>query len=154
MLQLALTLFIRTATATTWYVDDDNGADFIKIQDALNEASNGNKNLAISKSITLQGELKMDIHKIQNAIKKDNVNITLHADEELANDNISDEEHGKVIEDYPEDKPFPSCLICGKDMQGRYIHSVWAYSEEHEIAVVVTAYVPDPDLWINYSKRR
>jgi len=26
---------------------------------------------------------------------------------------------------------------------------VWAYSEEHEIAVVVTAYVPDPDLWIN-----
>lgn len=47
--------------------------------------------------------------------------MTDHADEELANDEIQDEDlfhsvlHGEIIEDYPDDKPFPSCLVHGKD---------------------------------------
>ena len=50
--------------------------------------------------------------------------MTDHADEELANDEILDENlfhsvlHGEVIEDYPDDKPFPSCLVYGKDQKG------------------------------------
>lgn len=102
----------------------------------------------------------MDIVKIQEAIKKGNVNISEHADEELENDAINDDElyhsvsHGEVIEDYADDKPFPSCLIYGKDKSNRPIHSVWAYSDKHKIAVLVTAYVPDPEKWINYKIRK
>lgn len=97
---------------------------------------------------------------IRSAIKRGRINITDHADNELANDNISNDElyfstlHGEVIEDYSDGKPFPSCLIYGMDQKGRHIHSVWAYSKDHEIAVVITAYTPDPTRWIEYRKRK
>ncbi len=64
-------------------------------------------------------ETQMDIAKIQEAIRKGYVNISEHADEELANDAIEDDDlynsvlNGEVIEDYADDKPFPSCLIYG-----------------------------------------
>lgn len=102
----------------------------------------------------------MDITKIKDAVRKGNVNISDHADEELANDAIEDDDlyystlHGEVIEDYADDKPFPSCLIYGKDKKDRPIHSVWAYSEKHDIAVLVTAYIPDPEKWIDYKIRK
>jgi outer membrane protein assembly factor BamB len=38
---LLLSAFLGTASATTWYVDDDGGADFTNIQDAINNASAG-----------------------------------------------------------------------------------------------------------------
>lgn len=102
----------------------------------------------------------MDIVKIQDAIRNGNVNIRDHADEELGNDAIEDDDlyhsvlQGEVIEDYADDKPFPSCLIYGRDKNGRHIHSVWAYSEKHEIAVLITAYIPDPEKWIDYKIRK
>jgi len=86
--------------------------------------------------------------------------MTDHADEELANDEISDEDlfhsalHGEIIEDYPDDKPFPCCLVYGKDQKGRYIHSVWAHSSELDIAIVITGYIPDPNRWRDYKTRR
>jgi len=49
--------------------------------------------------------------------------MTDHADEGLANDEILEEDlfhsvlHGEIIEDYPDDKPFPSCLVYGKDQK-------------------------------------
>ncbi len=85
--------------------------------------------------------------------------MTDHADEELANDEILDDDlfHpvlcGEVLEDYMDDKPFPSCLVCGNDLKGRYIHSVWAYSDEPEIAIAITGYIPDPDMWIDNKIR-
>lgn len=66
----------------------------------------------------------MDIlEKIKSAIVKGRINMTDHADEELANDEILDKDllhsvlHGEIIEDYPDDKPFPSCLVYGKDQK-------------------------------------
>lgn len=102
----------------------------------------------------------MDIIKIQEAIEKGNINISEHADEELENDSIADEElyysvfNGEVIEDYADDKPFPSCLIFGMDRINKPIHSVWAYSDKHKIAVLITAYIPDPEKWINNRIRK
>ncbi len=102
----------------------------------------------------------MEIARIQEAIRKGNVNISDHADDELANDAIEDNDlyfsvqHGEVIEEYADDKPFPSCLIYGNDKNNRHIHSVWAYSQKHEIAVLITAYIPDPEKWINYKMRK
>ncbi len=97
---------------------------------------------------------------IKSAIKGGRINITDHADEELAKDNICSDDlyhstlYGKIIEEYRDDKPFPSCLIHGRDKKGRHIHSVWAYSSEYNIAVVITAYIPDQDKWVNYEKRK
>jgi hypothetical protein len=44
--------------------------------------------------------------------------------------------------------------VYGEDQNGRHIHRVWAYSAEHDIAIAITGYIPDPDRWIDYKIRR
>ena len=53
-------------------------------------------------------------------------------------------ENGKIIEDYPDDKPFPSRLMLG-EVNGRFIHIV--VSQNNENFYLITAYEPDPELW-------
>jgi hypothetical protein len=100
------------------------------------------------------------ITDIIEAIKANRVRITDHADEEADADNLTFGEiyfsviNGEIIEDYPADKPYPSCLILGYTENGKPVHSVWAYNEQNQWAVVITAYRPDPNLWINWRERR
>ncbi|MBI1745763.1 MAG: DUF4258 domain-containing protein [Acidobacteria bacterium] len=101
----------------------------------------------------------MDIENIIDAIRNNRVRITDHADEEAFNDGLTFEEiyfsvmHGEVIEDYPNDKPYPSCLILGKNFSGKPIHSVWAYNPENLWTVLITVYRPDPERWIDWKVR-
>ena len=53
--------------------------------------------------------------------------------------------YGEIIEQYPDDYPFPSCLILGKGIDGRFIHTVM--SDEGSSSRIITAYYPDPDQW-------
>jgi hypothetical protein len=55
---------------------------------------------------------------------------------------------------YPDDKPFPSCLIYGETFSGEPVHSVWAYNQENQWAVLITVYRPDPRRWIDWRTRR
>ena len=72
---------------------------------------------------------------------------------------ISDEEvlkviqEGEVIEEYPNDEPYPSMLILGV-VNDRPIHVVLAVNEEESMGIVVTAYQPDPSLWRDNFRRR
>ncbi len=61
---------------------------------------------------------------------------------------------GEVIEEYLTDKPYPSLLISGKTNVGRILHSVCSYNENEEVAIVITVYQPNPDLWIDHRRRR
>lgn len=51
---------------------------------------------------------------------------------------------GEIIEQYPGDKPFPSCLILGRSGE-RVLHvvasidDIWVY--------IITAYAPSPEKW-------
>ena len=51
---------------------------------------------------------------------------------------------GEIIEDYPEDYPFPSCLILGKSEE-KVIHIVASINEG--MIYLITAYVPGSDKW-------
>ena len=71
----------------------------------------------------------------------------------ISNKEISEAiEHGKIIEDYPDDKYGPSCLICGVTQGGRILHvqcsvdPVW----------IITTYDPtlNPNEWEDNFKRR
>jgi hypothetical protein len=55
-------------------------------------------------------------------------------------------ESGEVIGDYPDDKPFPSCLILGL-FEDRPIHIVIAIDAASQKCYIITAYVPDLDIW-------
>lgn len=102
----------------------------------------------------------MEIDKIVNAIQANRIRITDHADEQSESDQLTFDEvyfsvlHGEIIEDYPDDKPYPSCLIYGQTFSGDPVHSVWAFNDENQWAVVITVYRPDADRWINFRERR
>ena len=101
----------------------------------------------------------MNIENIINAIRDSRVRITDHADEEAFDDSLTYEEiyssviQGEIIEDYPNDRPYPSCLILGRNFSGEPIHSVWAYNPENLWAVLITVYRPDSKRWIDWKVR-
>jgi len=101
------------------------------------------------------------LKNIKKSISRSRYNITLHARKEMSpkEDDISEKEligailNGKIIEDYADDKPFPSCLIFGRTGEGRPIHAVCAYSKEDDATIIITTYEPDAIRWNNYRRR-
>jgi len=61
---------------------------------------------------------------------------------------------GEVIEDYPTDPRGPSCLVCSALAAEFWVHTVWGWDAEGEIAVLITAYRPTPEKWDENFKTR
>ena len=102
----------------------------------------------------------MIIEDIKNAIQNSRIKITDHADDEAEADGLTFDEiffavaHGEIIEHYPDDKPYPSCLINGFTFSGDAVHSVWAFNNKSLWAVLITVYRPDPERWKTFRIRR
>jgi len=102
----------------------------------------------------------MNIQSVIRAIDVQQYRITDHADEEAQADNLKFDEilhsvrNGEIIEEYPTDRPYPSCLIYGSNEAEEPIHSVWAFNQENQWAVLITVYRPDPARWIRWRERR
>lgn len=62
-------------------------------------------------------------------------------------------QNAEVIEDYPDDKYGPSCLVLGFTQKGRPLHIQFGYPSR-PILKVITLYQPDPALWIDNKVRR
>jgi hypothetical protein len=61
---------------------------------------------------------------------------------------------GEVIEDYPEDKYGPSCLVLGFTRAKRPLHVQCSYPSRALIKII-TVYEPDPERWApNFRERR
>jgi len=60
---------------------------------------------------------------------------------------------GEVIEDYPNDKYEPSCLILGFTEAGRPLH-VQCSHPSRPLVKVITLYEPDPTQWLGFKQRR
>lgn len=102
----------------------------------------------------------MNLEDIIDAIRGNRIRITEHADEESQADQLTFDEvfvsvfQGEIIEDYPDDKPYPSCLVYGETFNKKPVHSVWAYNQENQWAVLITVYRPDPKRWLDWRTRR
>lgn len=59
----------------------------------------------------------------------------------------------EVIEDYPDDKYGPSCLLFGTTAAGRPLHVQCSYPSR-PLLKIITIYEPDPSMWINLRQRR
>ena len=83
----------------------------------------------------------------------------VHAIQRMFQRQISDQDlfqalkSGEVIEDYPEDTPYPSKLILGWS-GSRPIHIVAADNHKESETIIITAYEPDLDQWEPDFKRR
>ena len=104
----------------------------------------------------LEGEqIENIIQKLQTGLYE----YSQHALDQSILRQISDDEvveaieNGKIIEDYPDDKYGPSCLIYGDTKAGRPIHVQCSYPSR-PLVKIITVYQPDPALWINYKIRR
>ena len=72
----------------------------------------------------------MNLEDIVGAIRGNRIRITDHADEEAQLDDLAFDEifvsvfNGELIEYYPDDKPYPSCLFFGETFGQEPVHSV------------------------------
>ena len=60
--------------------------------------------------------------------------------------------NGEIIEYYPSDYPFPSCLILGQTKAGKALHIVCGSNGEE--LWLITAYLPNLFEWTEDFKRR
>lgn len=90
--------------------------------------------------------------------ESDKVFVTAHATERFRQRGIKAKDirnavkTGEIIEQYPEDYPYPSCLILGKTTESKLIHVVM--SDEGSMSRIITAYFPSEEKWESDLKTR
>jgi hypothetical protein len=90
----------------------------------------------------------MDREGLKRAIESDSIEWQRHALERMMERGISREIvkkvllSGEIIEDYPNDKPYPSALLLGW-VEGEPFHVVTALDSESGCCFIITAYKPD-----------
>jgi len=98
------------------------------------------------------------IHGIRQKFNQDQFEFSRHAVDRIILRHIRVSEvreairNGEVIEDYPQDKYGPSCLILGFTRANQPLHIQCSYPER-PLVKVVTVYEPDPDEWIGFKVR-
>lgn len=99
----------------------------------------------------------MDIEPIKRKIKVRNYLVTTHATEQMNRRLIEPREaeeailNGEIIEEYPDDKYGPTCLIYGKTSKERILHVQCSLPP---MIWIITTYEPDPKEWIDGRLRR
>ena len=94
-------------------------------------------------------ELKLE--DIQRLCQANAIYWTEHVGQRLIKRQISPQEvitalmNGQIIEQYPTDYPFPSCLVFAIIDNGRPLHVVCSIGNEQ--LFIITAYQPDPAVW-------
>ena len=100
----------------------------------------------------------IDIENLRRYALEEMIVATNHAAKRFSEREINMEDiynainSGEIIEQYPDDFPYPSCLILGNDLQGEKIHVV--LSDEAIASRVITAYRPNPAKWSEDFKIR
>jgi len=99
------------------------------------------------------------IDEIRQKLARGQAEYSLHAVRQMVARNITPNEvveivlAGEVIEDYPEDKYGPSCLVLGRTVTGRALH-IQCTHPSRPMLKVITAYEPDPAEWDDTLKHR
>ena len=99
-----------------------------------------------------QEELKL----IRGGVKEGYYFITQHAEIEAVEEDVTEEDikeavlSGQVVENYPEHRRGPCCLISGSTRKGRLIHIVCTTKKP---VTIITVYEPKPPKWITPLKR-
>ena len=100
----------------------------------------------------------IDIERLQWYYDNDRVFITAHAAERFRQRGIKVKDirnavkTGEIIEQYPEDYPYPYCLLLGLSVNVQPLHVVM--SDEGNASRIITAYFPDVDKWESDLKTR
>lgn len=100
----------------------------------------------------------IEIEKLLTYYENDKVFVTAHATERFRQRGIKTKDirnavkTGEIIEQYPDDYPYPSCLIIGETVDLKTIHVVM--SDEGSSSRIITAYYPSAEKWEDDLKTR
>ena len=121
--------------------------------------SQGRRRFADFLSSAYNCNMTVTIVRIRAKFAREAFEFSLHATDQTILRGISVNEireaiqTGEIIEDYPDDKYGPSCLILGFTDAGRALHIQCSYPRRPLIKIV-TVYEPAQSEWINYRERR
>ena len=93
----------------------------------------------------------INIEELKLLCTVENIAVTKHAKNRLAerkisiNDIVNIIKQGRIIKQYEDDKPLPSCLILGPDAHGKMCHAVISHDDDY--IYLITSYYPDENLW-------
>ncbi|MCL2225667.1 MAG: DUF4258 domain-containing protein [Defluviitaleaceae bacterium] len=94
----------------------------------------------------------IDLSGIQSCVSAGNILWTEHISLRLRErklkraDILNCVKNGKIIEQYPNDTPYPSCLIFGYTINNQPLHIVCGL-DFGKLCCMITAYVPNLDTW-------
>jgi hypothetical protein len=89
------------------------------------------------------GEFEFSRHAFKRAVERN-----------ISNDEITQlSENAELIENYPDDKFSPSCLILGFTHKNHPLHIQVSFTDTPMVRII-TLYEPDPEEWIEFRKRR
>lgn len=102
--------------------------------------------------------LKVVLERIRAQANEENIRITQHAHREMVEEDITLNEvleaviTGQILENYPEHRRGPCCLINGATRHGRPLHVVCTTAQP--VLIIITVYEPKPPKWITPTERR
>ena len=102
-------------------------------------------------------ELESVLKQIKSQAAAGLVRITRHAHEQMVEEEIRIDEvlqaiqRLEILEDYPEHRRGPCCLLSGSTNRGRPLHVVCTTAQP--VLVLITVYEPKPPKWITSTQR-
>lgn len=102
-------------------------------------------------------DLQDILRKIRRHIESGAFRITQHAQQEMVEENIMLDEvleavsRGAILEDYPQHRRGPCCLLSGETARSRPLHVVC--TTDLPMVIVITAYEPKPPRWATPFRR-
>ena len=103
--------------------------------------------------------MAINISQIQSLVQEEQILWTEHATIRIRERGIKRADvieclrNGEIIEQYPTDTPFPSCLVRGECKNGKPLHIVVGLDFGVQCCMI-TAYRPDLDKWESDFKTR
>lgn len=97
------------------------------------------------------------VARIRRCFERGDVLLSVHARQEMAEESISTDELGEAIataellEDYPDHRRGPCCLLFGTTQSGRPLHAVC--TTDLASLIVITMYEPTPPRWATPRER-
>ena len=97
--------------------------------------------------------MRLDLSKIRAAVKSDHTEWRRHALLRATERGITLEQalqvilEGDIIEDYPQAKPYPACLMMAMAKPGKPLYVSLAYDEENDLLHIITVHWLDPCKW-------
>jgi hypothetical protein len=100
----------------------------------------------------------MDLNRIIQLLESEKINWSQHILKKMQKRRIKISDimfsikNGEIIENYPDDYPYPSCLVLGYNKDKKPIHIVCATGNDN--LWMITTYYPDEEIWEDDFKNR